>query len=284
VHFQWLVVPLLDALAIAFIRRRCPIVITVHDTVAFNGERPSNLQVFAADLPLRLADRLIVHTRAGERTLLRRRVPAEKLTVIPHGPLALDVVASPWLEGRNDSRRTFVLFGELKRYKGIDVLVEALGLLPRSLRAQARFVVAGRPRMDLTPLLARIAALDLDGCVELRPRRLCEQEMADLFASADCFLFPYRQIDASGVYFLVKSYRRWIIASRVGIFAEELADGERGALVAAEDPAALAVAVAAAIVERHEPSVALQDATWAEIGAATRALYLRATGGRGAAR
>jgi hypothetical protein len=39
VHVQWVVVPPLDALAMLLISRRCALVLTVHDTVPFNGER-----------------------------------------------------------------------------------------------------------------------------------------------------------------------------------------------------------------------------------------------------
>jgi glycosyltransferase involved in cell wall biosynthesis len=284
VHFQWLALPLLDALSIAVIRRRCPVVITVHDTVAFNGERPSWWQGLASDLPIRLADRLIVHTRAGRDTLIRRGVPADKLAVIPHGPLSLGLPPTHTPRTRTRRTQTFVLFGELKRYKGLDVLVEALALLPKAVRDEARFVVAGRPRMDLAPTLERIASLGLGACIELWPRRLSEQEMADLFACADCFLFPYRQIDASGVYFLVKSWKRWIIASRLGIFSEDLADGEQGELVPAEDPEALACAIAVAIIDRRKPTVAGRDPSWLEIGATTRDLYARISARAGGAR
>jgi glycosyltransferase involved in cell wall biosynthesis len=151
VHFQWLVVPPLDALAIRIIGLRCPVVFTAHDTVPFNGEYLSFLQNLAFDLPIRLSDRVIVHTAAGMQRLVERGVPREKVAVIPHGPLRLH--ASPSDDARpRDPRRTFVLFGEIKHYKGADVLIEAVGRLPRELRARARFIVAGRPRMELSPL------------------------------------------------------------------------------------------------------------------------------------
>ena len=47
VHFQWLVVPPLDVLAMLLIRRRAAVVLTVHDTVPFNGDRLSRLQTGA---------------------------------------------------------------------------------------------------------------------------------------------------------------------------------------------------------------------------------------------
>jgi glycosyltransferase involved in cell wall biosynthesis len=279
VHFQWLVIPPLDALAIRVIALRCPVVLTVHDTVPFNGEHLSLLQNLAFDLPLRLSDRLIVHTRAGRDRLLRRGVPGEKVAVIPHGPLQLHARPSrPAGDdkaggGQTDERVTFVMFGEIKPYKGPDALVEAVSQLPPAFRRRARVVIAGRPRMDLGPLQARIAALGLEETIEVWARRLTEPEMADLFALADCFVFPYRQIDASGVYFLTKALGKWIIATRVGVFAEDVQDGEQGTLVTPGDVAAFSAALARVIDERPRPRVTSPSLAWRDIGRATRELY-----------
>lgn len=278
VHFQWTVVPLLDAVAILLIRQRCPVVLTVHDTTPFNGEHLSTLQNMAFDWPMRLADRVIVHTRAGRETLLARGLCPSKLTVIPHGPLKLRTQV-PSAEPREDGRFTFVLFGELKHYKGIDLLVESLALLSPELRAQARFIVAGRPRMDLGSIRARVEELALGAVLEIRPERLSEEQMAELFAQTDCFLFPYRQIDASGVYFLIKSLGKWLIASKVGVFAEDLNEGTEGTLVPKEDVAALAAAISWTIQNRPTPERRSLESHWAAIGSRTRDVY-RAAGER----
>jgi glycosyltransferase involved in cell wall biosynthesis len=280
VHFQWLVVPPLDALAIRLITLRCPVVLTVHDTVPFNGDRLSMLQNLAFDLPMRLSHRLIVHTRAGRDRLIERGIPDDKVAVIPHGPLQLHAVIPPREVPVDtapappaDPRMTFVMFGEIKPYKGPDVLIEAIGRLPPPLRRRARVVIAGRPRMELAPLLARIAALGLEETIEVRARRLSEAEMATLFQQASCFVFPYRQVDASGVYFLTKALGKWIIASRVGIFAEDVQEGVQGALVPPDDVAALVAALTTAIVEQPTARATSPSLAWFDIGRATRTLY-----------
>jgi glycosyltransferase involved in cell wall biosynthesis len=273
VHFQWTLVPLLDSLAIAVIRLVSPVVLTVHDTTPFNGDTLSRWQSLAFDLAPQLSDRVIVHTQAGRTALVSRGIRAEKISVVAHGPLPLNVAPSAAARGRVDKRWTFVLFGELKPYKGLDILIEALGRLPAASLKEARVIVAGRPQMDLSPVLARIAELELGAVVELRAARLSEQEMADLFAHCDCFLFPYRQIDASGVYFLVKSLSKWLIASRVGVFAEDLREQTQGVLVPPGDVEALAAAIADAISQRPSPTAAAPARDWTEIGARTRRVY-----------
>lgn len=277
VHFQWTVVPLLDSVAMALIRPFSKVVLTVHDTVPFNGERLSLLQNLGFDLPVRLSHRVIVHTQAGRARLLARGARPERVAVIAHGPLSLKV--TPREPTVTDGRYCFVVFGELKPYKGIDVVVEALCLLPQAVRERCLCIVAGRPRMDLSPLLERIAAASLCSSIEVWPRRLSEQEMAELFAVADCFLFPYRQIDASGVYFLVKGLGKWLIASRIGIFAEDVREGEQGALVPSGDAAALATALSRAALERPQPKLCAQGAAWTAIARQTVELYEGALAG-----
>ncbi len=281
VHFQWIVVPPLDALAMAVIRRWCPLVLTVHDTVPFNGQKMTALQRLGHDGPTRQAHRLVVHTRSGRQALIDRGIEAGKIAVIPHGALAL-AVPLPATPAPRDPRWTFVMFGEIKPYKGLDVLVEALALLPAAIRQDLRIVLAGRPRMDIEPVLARIKALGLDPQFDLRLRRQTEEEMASLFDAADCFLFPYLQIDASGVYFLVKSLGKWLIASRIGIFAEDMVDGVQGALVPAADASALALAMRSACERRPACAAVSSSDAWAEIGRTTRALYEQVMGDSGA--
>ena len=135
--------------------------------------------------------------------------------------------------------------------------------------------------MDLAPVCERIAQLGLERQFDIRPVRQSDQEAADLFELADTFLFPYRQIDASGVYYLAKPLGRWMIASHVGIFAEDMRDGSDGELVAQQDVKALAAAMQRAIEERPRGAGNRADESWASIGAATRQLYESAVRGRG---
>ena len=97
--------------------------------------------------------------------------------------------------------------------------------------------------------------------------------MALLFAQADSFVFPYHQIDASGVYFLTKAFSKWMIASRVGIFAEDMREEVDGRLIPVGDVSALTEALAHAIETRPAGATPLASDSWSAIGHETRALY-----------
>jgi len=274
VHFQWIVLPFFDVIAIRMLRLICPVILTVHDTTPFNGEHISFLQNAGFDLPLHFCDNLIVHTQSALQTLVARGIPINKINVIPHGPLKLNIPLPELPDVQHDNRWTFVLFGEIKPYKGFDIIVEAFAQLPIEKRQNTRLIVAGRPRMDIAPILDRIDTLNLNSVIDVRPQRLTETEMSQLFAEADCFVFPYHQIDASGVYFLVKGLGKWLIASRVGIFAEDMKDKVEGALVASGDIAALADEILYAIENRPAPLFTNNvENSWKTIGQTTRALY-----------
>lgn len=271
VHFQWTLLPVLDAAAIGLLRKFRPVLLTVHDSVPFNGHRMPFFLRFAADLPIKLAHRVIVHSKTAKQELVRRGIAEDKIAVIPHGPLPLKT--APRKTGQRDSRWTFAMFGYLKPYKGIDLVIEAVGLLREKFRDKARFVIAGSAQMDIAPLRARIAELGIADMVDLRDGYLSNEALADVLDEADCILFPYRQIDASGAYYMAKPLGKWIIASAVGVFADDIVDGQTGALIPPSDSRALAQALQWALENRAEPIQAPSALSWRDIGGLTKTQY-----------
>lgn len=272
-HFQWLPFPLADAPLLRRIRRRGPVVVTVHDTRPFNGTPTSRVQRWGFAAALAGADRLIVHTEAGRGRLAELGLPAERIRVIPHGPLG---IARPLRRRPDAGRFTLVAFGKMRPYKGLDLLAAALGCLDARHRAGLRVIVAGEPMMDLAELRDIVADAGLGGTVEIVPRRLGEAEMERLFERADGFVFPYREIEASGVFYLVQGLGRWVIASRIGAFAEAVEDGVSGRLVSPDDVAALAAALVECVELNPSPSAPARVTDWATIARMTLSTYAEA--------
>jgi glycosyltransferase involved in cell wall biosynthesis len=133
--------------------------------------------------------------------------------------------------------------------------------------------------MDVRPLLK--AASGLEGRVRLDFRFVPDAEMTQLLAQADILVFPYREIDVSGVLMAALRYRRPIIASHIGGFAELLVDGRHGFLVPPGDVAALTAAMSRLCEEpttRRAMGGAIADLvaaipSWDEIARQTTELY-----------
>jgi glycosyltransferase involved in cell wall biosynthesis len=271
VHFQWTVLPRIDIHAIKQMRRHVPVVLTVHDTTPFNGKAVNPMQVNGLDDVLHAVDALIVHTEFGRETLCAQGIDADRINVIPHGPLRLRESGA---EERRPERWRIVMFGRLQAYKGLDVLIEAAGLFDAETRARIEIVIAGEPMTDLAPHMRRVMALGLQDVFEFRPHRLDDAAMAALLHSADAFVFPYRAIEASGVLYLVAELGKWMVASDLGAFRDMISDGDNGALVEPGDAARLADALRGSI-DREVATGLKSTAGWTEIGGMTRQIYER---------
>lgn len=276
VHFQWAVLPLLDAAAIRWLRRRRPVILTVHDIKPFNGKRVSIAQRSGFRAVLNAADRLIVHTEAGRRALIAIGVAEARVAVIPHGLLGTEPAARPagTLDRSAKERWTIVQFGKIQAYKGVDVLIDALARLPAAARERLRVVVAGEALIPIEPLVARAAALGVTDVLEWRLGYLDDASVDSLLDEADAFVFPYRAIEASGVFLLIAARGTWIVASDLGAFSELIgSDGGAGELVPPGNAEALAAALVRSIDRRPIRRIADAVPSWEEIGARTADVY-----------
>ncbi len=281
IHFQWLPLPMVDRAFLGRLRRVAPLVLTVHDTNPFNGDPSARLQQRGFFQSLTEFGTLIVHTVQGQARLTGSGVQAERLLVLPHGTLL-----SP--PARTDDPMqgplTFLLFGKIKPYKGLDVLIEAFAALPEPLRAQARIRAVGKPYMDLGPLWAQAERLGVAGQLTIEPRFVADDEVPGLFGPGVVAVFPYREIEASGVLSIALACARPVIASALGSFAETIVDGVHGHLVPPGDAPPLTAAMAHVLDDRaftanaSRQARALVDAVpgWDEIAGLTAEAYRRA--------
>jgi glycosyltransferase involved in cell wall biosynthesis len=282
IHFQWLPLPLVDRHMLARLREIAPLVLTVHDTNPFNGDPSSRLQAHGFLDCLAGFDRLIVHTTQGCERLVAQGISRDRLVVLPHG--AIDGPGDDPPEDSMQGELTFVLFGKIKPYKGVDTAIEAFARLPEALRARARLRIVGKPYMDLEPLHALLRARGLESRVSIEPRFVTDEEITTLFGPSAVAIFPYREIDTSGVLPQALAQGRPVIASSIGVFAESLTDGVHGHLAPADDVAGFAAAMAhciedrdfAATCGRNALSLSKSGMDWAAIGQLTAMVYAEA--------
>jgi len=241
VHFQWSPLPVIDRWTIGLLRRHLPVVLTLHDQY-LGGEswlmrqgHASLLQTFNA---------VIVHTQQAQRRVSAMGINPNLIYRIPHGLLGVSNDPATRLAPRSDRDRLVLLqFGKIKPYKGVDLLLEALTLVPGDLRERLDVRIVGKPYMDTAGLEQFIHAKGLARCVTLRFEFVSEGEEERLFAEADAIVLPYRDIDASGVAMSAIARGVPVLATAIAGF-RELFEGVGGArVVPPGDPAALAKAV-----------------------------------------
>jgi glycosyltransferase involved in cell wall biosynthesis len=214
-------------------------VLTVHDLLPH--DRHSARVLRASRLAYQMPHHLVVHT-AKMATELRKRfgVRSSKVTVMPHG---LEPVGAQAQDRERMTARPVVrllCFGHVARYKGIDVLVDAMRLVT----APCELHISGTCRDPglAAELTARIAASPSSAGISWSSRFVTEAEMAALFRGSDVVVLPYRHIDQSGVLIQALRFGVPVVATKVGSL-EEYVTPEVGERCEPESATSLAAAI-----------------------------------------
>lgn len=206
-------------------------------------------------------DEIIVHNQTSRAYLMEQMgVPEEKITVIAHG--AYQTHMEQPRPAEPDGKTHFLQFGFIRKYKGIDILLKAVSLIPREERETLSFVIAGKQyeKLDDTDYPALIKELGVDDCVRFERGHVPDGQIAELFGRADFLVFPYRHIYGSGALLLSYTYRKPVIVSDIPAFLEETDQGKTGLVFESENPQALSRAIRKAARSSSETRKNYQEA------------------------
>ncbi len=237
----------LDLLMMRALRRvRVPSVVVVHDADTHPGDGLP-FQMMLQRRQAREADALVALTaHVGERLHQQRLTGTDagkKLFMASLPPLAFGPPAPA--PGSHGGTLRLLSFGRLLPYKGLDLLAAALARLGPSPPFEVRVVGQGPESGTLTTLRA------LPGVI-VENRWVPEQEVGALLAWADALVLSHTEASQSGVAAAALAARRWVVATRVGGLAEQLA-GEPSAVLCDPDPDSLAAALRG-LLDRPPPA------------------------------
>jgi glycosyltransferase involved in cell wall biosynthesis len=140
-----------------------------------------------------------------------------------------------------DSDRILLFFGFIRKYKGLDIALEAIAD-PRIKAQGIRLLVAGEFYEDAGPYREQIERLGIGDRLLLRTDFIPDGEVRDYLCAADGVIQPYRNATQSGVTPLAYHFEKPMIVSDVGGLPA-LVPHEKVGLVAAPEPAAMADAM-----------------------------------------
>ncbi|MEM1125066.1 MAG: glycosyltransferase [Bacteroidota bacterium] len=145
--------------------------------------------------------------------------------------------------GLDTAAPTLLFFGFVRRYKGLDVLLEALPYVAERL-PDVRLVVAGEFYEDERIYRAQVERLGLGARVQMHDHYIPEEAVRLYFSAADLVVQPYRSATQSGVAQIAFHFGRPLVVTDVGGLAEIVPHEEAGFVVPPEAPEALAGAIA----------------------------------------
>jgi glycosyltransferase involved in cell wall biosynthesis len=140
-----------------------------------------------------------------------------------------------------DGDRVVLFFGFIRKYKGLDIALEAMAD-PRIGGMGIRLMVAGEFYEDAAPYKELIARLGIEDRLILQTDFIPDSEVRDYLCAADAVIQPYRNATQSGVTPLAYHFEKPMIVSNVGGLPA-LVPHEQVGLVAEPEPAAMADAI-----------------------------------------
>jgi glycosyltransferase involved in cell wall biosynthesis len=229
-------------------RIHMPVVTTLHTVL----REPNPDQRMVMEEIAALSDRMIVMSRHSAEILHEVfHVPADKIDLIPHGIPDLPFTDPNFHKDRfgTEGKDVLLTFGLLSPNKGIENVIQAL---PRILSRHSNvvYMVSGvthphvlRSEGEKYRVYLQKLAKDLGvgDHVIFRNRFVSPQDLVELIGAADIYITPYKHKEqvVSGTLAYALSAGKAIISTPY-LHAMELLDGERGALVPFDDPAAIA--------------------------------------------
>ncbi len=220
------------------IRKRFPLVITIHDPRYHAGDFESQkTPQWITDYGFRQADEIIVHGKVlATQVQGLFGTPSEKLHVIPHISICAKPSESQIVQ---EEPNTILFFGRIWEYKGLDYLIDAEPFISAR-HPNVKIVIAGKGE-DFTRYRSKMIHPER---FEVLNRWISPEEQASLFQQAAVVVLPYIEATQSGVVPIAYEYGKPVVATSVGALPECVIHDKTGLLVPPRNARLLAEAIA----------------------------------------
>jgi glycosyltransferase involved in cell wall biosynthesis len=148
--------------------------------------------------------------------------------VIPHGLLQFPHIdKSKKFDFNLDSKVVLLFFGNIQRYKGLDILIEAMRYLKNE---DIKLLIAGKANINIDELKKRAEFLDISNKIVWHSEFIPDEDVQEIYDYCDIVILPHRHIDQSGVLMSAINFSKPVVASDTGGFSEIIKNGTHGYL------------------------------------------------------
>ena len=235
-HVQWWISSLifiyLPIVVLAKLKK-IKIVLSVHNILPHEQSKINlTLDRFANRLIFSFADGFIVHNQRNKRKLVEvYNLDEKNIFVITHGVLNLikqRVISSQDARKHLNlplDKKIVLFFGYIRKYKGVDVLIKAFGLIQKQMK-DVFLLIVGQPFVETWDKYEELMnENNLDSCSSVELGFVPESEIGYYFSAADVVVLPYTYLDThGGVGALTLPFKKPLLVSDVGGLQEYIKD------------------------------------------------------------
>ena len=234
-------------------------------------------KIFGGSRTLFICDNIVPHEHRPGDTLLTRVVLSIVDTFIVQSDVVLadllrfkpearyELVAHPVYESfksdlsREEARarlgftvedKVALFFGYVRRYKGLNILLDAVGLLAE--KEAVKLLVVGEFYESEKPYTEQVERLGIRQHVRVVNEYVPNEDVGMYFVSADVVVLPYITATQSGILQIAYNFDRPVIVANVGGLAESVDEGRTGYVIPPGDSKALATALGRLFRDREQ--------------------------------
>lgn len=189
-----------------------------------------------ADVFLTLSEKV-----AGELASLKgnRKVLKSELPVYDCYSLKNELKNTKKEFGYSNDDKVLLFFGYIRRYKGLDVLIDAMKILVEG-DNNYKLLIVGESYEDINIYRTQIQSLSLDSNITLINSFVPNEEVEKYYSACDLVVLPYREATQSGILNIAYGFNKPVVVTDVGGLKEFVEEGKTGYMVKAEDKFSLA--------------------------------------------
>lgn len=132
--------------------------------------------------------------------------------------------------GFEENSKLLLFFGYIRKYKGLDLLIDALAELVKK-DSSYKLLAAGEFYDDEKYYTDKIESLKLQTHVKLLNKFIPNEEVAKYFEPSDLVVLPYRSATQSGILSLAYGFYKPVLVTNVGGLAEFVDNGKTGFVI-----------------------------------------------------
>ena len=250
-HFAWREFITVFLCKVFFIK----VVATIHDIESFSEDSNKWQTTLKWVKFFPFINQYIVHSRYAYQALqdISANMINKRLHLVPHGDTDFLYKGD---FNKIDTRKSLLIpvdkkiilfFGQIKKVKGLDVLLNAFEILAKKNSAY-HLLIIGRPwKFDGQLIKDRIMELGLENHVTLDMSYIANEQVPKYFAAADLVVLPYLKIYSSGVLLRALDYGTPAVVSDLHPLTDIIQDGENGRVFRSGDSEHLATVISEAI-------------------------------------
>lgn len=158
-------------------------------------------------------------------------------------PAARDEIKKLKMEfGFDEDSLILLFFGYVRKYKGLDILIDAFPKILKTSPA-ARLLIVGEFYDNPKEYFKKIKELGIEDKVRVLNRFVPNEEVAKHYQVADVVILPYRSATQSGILNVAYGFYKPVIVTDVGGLAEFVDEEKTGFVVQPDSPEAIAEGV-----------------------------------------